>query len=64
MCVNQQGGQRGEKLFDYSVQKASKFAAYLDSAVRETGQEQNENNQSLDVSEQISRLWQLKQEGA
>ena len=69
---DKRGGKQGEKLFDKAVQKATEFGAYLDSAIRESEKEQEkqhennqpENNQSVDVSEQISRLWQLKQEGA
>ena len=69
---DKKGGKQGEKLFDRTVQKALEFGAYLDSAIRESEKEQDkhpennqpENNQVSDVSEQISRLWQLKQEGA
>ena len=58
---------QGNSDFDNAVQKVMTFHGYLDSAIREDGKEQKEpteNNQSVDVSEQISRLWQLKQEGA
>lgn len=62
-------GSNKEKLdFDQALQKVMKFQGFLDSAIREDGKEQEEqrpeSNQSVDVSEQISRLWQLKQEGA
>ena len=61
---DKKGGRQGELLFDKAVQKAMEFGAYLDSAIREAEKEQPENSQSVDVSEQLSRLWQLKQEGA
>ena len=91
---DKKGGKRGEKLFDYAVQKAAEFGAHLDTVIRTTEKEQKkqpesirlENNQSSDVSdvrengnkqseqiessqntpvsEQITQLWQLKQEGA
>lgn len=50
--------------FDHAVQKVIEFQGYLESAIRETRQEKTGNSQNPDASEQLSRLWQLKQEGA
>ena len=64
---DKKGGKQGDSTFDQAVRKATEFAAYLESAILETGKEQNreiESSQVAPVSEQIAQLWQLKQEGA
>lgn len=60
-------GKQKDQILNQAVQKVMEFKGYLDSAIREGGKEQEEqieNKQSTDISEQLSRLWQLKQEGA
>lgn len=72
VAVNKKGKNQENADFDRAVKKVVEFQDYLSMAIRESEKEQKkqpenhtpENNQSVDVSEQISRFWQLKQEGA
>ena len=72
VAVDKGGKEQGNTDFDQAAQKVVEFKGYLDTAIRdgkkvkEKQPENNslENNQNVDVSEQLSRLWQLKQEGA
>ena len=62
-----EGGKKRNLDFDQAMQKVMEFHAYLDSAIQETGEGQStqaEGGQDTPVSEQISQLWRLKQEGA
>ena len=67
VATKEEGGKQGDLDFDRAVQKIIEFCAYLDSARQETGEGQSqraEGGQVTPVSEQISQLWRLKQEGA
>ena len=67
VATKEEGGKQGDLDFDRAVQKVIEFCAYLDSAMQETGEGQSqraEGGQVTPVSEQISQLWRLKQEGA
>ena len=64
---NKKGGKQGNPIFDQAVRNAAEFGAYLDTAIRETEKEQSEqieSGQVTPVSEQISKLWELKEKGA
>ena len=64
---NKKGGKLGAREFDRAVQKVVEFHGYLDSAIQEAGEEQSErieNGQCTPASEQISKLWELKEKGA
>ena len=64
---NNKGDKQDEPDFDQAVQKVIEFHGYLDSAIQEAGERQStqaEGGQVTPVSEQISKLWELKEKGA